>query len=252
MKQNAIILTSGLTGSSVLAGLIAQGGYWTGDSTHKKKGDYDTYENTRLIELNRSLFAAAGYTGNYMTEFNPELARKIAALYGSIDERPYREFVARCGEHQPWVWKDPRLWVTIGFWKNLLNVRECRFILLRRSLWQCWVSGLLRRQIRSYSDLKSYENAVLQMNRDFVRECGASALELGYDEMIAKPENAVRDLNQFLGSDLAVKHLESIYHKRLYAAPKVSTPDTIKALLIYGKNYAERTDAPVRRGSEAV
>ncbi len=53
MKRNVIILTSGLTGSSVLSGLISRGGFWTGD-THKKE-DYDTYENKRLIELNLSL-----------------------------------------------------------------------------------------------------------------------------------------------------------------------------------------------------
>src|ERR1035438_9442185 len=120
MKQNAIILTSGLTGSSVLTGLIARDGYWTGVSTHKNLGEYETYENTRLIELNRSLFAAAGYTGNYMIEFAPAVLREIESLYGKIDETPFRQFLADCNEHSPWVWKDPRLWLTIRFWKNLL------------------------------------------------------------------------------------------------------------------------------------
>src|SRR5215831_19107966 len=111
MKQHAIILTSGLTGSSVLTGFIGRSGYWTGHSTYKKIGAYDTFENTRLIELNQSLFAAAGYTGNYMTEFAPALLRRIEALYGAIDDAPYRQFLADCNNHAPSVWKDPRLWV---------------------------------------------------------------------------------------------------------------------------------------------
>ncbi len=242
MKQNAIILTSGLTGSSVLTGFIARDGYWTGVSTHTNLGEYDTYENTRLIELNRSLFAAAGYTGNYMTEFTPAVLRGIESLYGTIDETPFRQFLAECNEHSPWVWKDPRLWLTIRFWKNLLTPDQCRFILLSRSLWQCWISALLRRQIRNYADLTSYERSVLQTNRDFVREFGASALEIRYDELIAQPERVIPEINGFLGSELSVKHLQSIYHKPLYTAPKASLSNTAKALLIYGKNYSQRTE----------
>src|SRR5690242_9748399 len=60
-NSNVIILTSGLTGSSVLTGLIARAGYWTGSQTFKK--EYDTFENVELIRLNRDLFAAAGYSG---------------------------------------------------------------------------------------------------------------------------------------------------------------------------------------------
>lgn len=249
MKQNAIVLTSGLTGSSVLTGLIARGGYWTG-VTHKKVGEYDTYENTRLIELNRQLFTTVGYTGNYMTEFMPGLLEKMDALYGNIDDTPYRRFLAECNEHGPWVWKDPRLWVTIWFWRHLLDKGQCRFILLGRSLWQSWISALLRRQIRSYGDLKSYECTVLRMNREFIRKFGASALEMRYDDIIATPVDAIRDLNQFLGTGLTVEDLQAIYHRRLYSAPKASLRDTLKALLIYAKNYSHRTDAPRSKAAD--
>src|SRR5713226_606371 len=49
---------------------------------------------------------------------------------GTFDDSPYREFLAKCDEHRPWVWKDPRLWLTIYFWKSLLSLDQCRFILL--------------------------------------------------------------------------------------------------------------------------
>jgi len=250
MKQNSIILTSGLTGSSVLTGFISQAGYWTGRSTHKKIGEYDTYENSRLIELNQSLLAAAGYAGNYMTEFSPALLRTIENLYGAIDDTPYRQFVAECNEHQPWVWKDPRLWLTIRFWKHLLTPDQCRFILLSRSIWQCWMSALLRRQVRSYGDLNSYERNVLETNRAFVRDWGAASLEVRYDQMIADPPSVADDLNRFLGTELTVKDLQAIYTKPLYTAPKASLPDTVKALLIYAKNYSQRSDT--MRGKIAV
>jgi hypothetical protein len=44
-QRNVIILTAGLTGSSVVAGLLKNAGYWAGSKTVKKSG-YDTIEVT--------------------------------------------------------------------------------------------------------------------------------------------------------------------------------------------------------------
>ena len=123
MKPNVIILTSGLTGSSVLTGLISQAGYWTGDSTHKKK-DYDTFENEELIDLNLRIFQEADYKGNYLTQFSPETLARINSLSKTMDGSLYRAFVEKCSQHRPWVWKDPRLWMTIHFWKDILDLKD--------------------------------------------------------------------------------------------------------------------------------
>jgi hypothetical protein len=234
----------------VLTGLIARGGYWTGEATQIKE-DYNTYENTRLIQLNQALFAAAEYTGNYMTEFSPELVRRMSSIYGEIDDAPYRAFVEQCNEHSPWIWKDPRLWVTIHFWKKLLDLDQCRFLLLTRSLPQCWISGLLRRQIRTYRGSRRYEVSVQNSIRLFFRESGVQALELSYEELIANPEETIERLNRFLGAELTVADLKSIYRKPLYKAPKSSFINTVKALLIYAKNYSERVDRPSRQSAAA-
>src|SRR5690242_2078379 len=130
MKQSVIILTSGLSGSSVLTGLIARAGYWTGE-THKKR-DYDTFENKELIRLNRLLFERAAYTGNYLVEFSSEVIARIAKLSAPHGDA-YSSFIAECNQHRPWVWKDPRLWLTIRFWAEFLDLRDCNFILLTRS-----------------------------------------------------------------------------------------------------------------------
>ena len=115
-NPNVIILTSGISGSSVLTGLISRAGYWTGDITHKK--EYDTYENQELIDLDLRLFKQSGYTGNYAMEFSSAAIEQIRALNGTIDDHPFREFLQKCEAHQPWIWKDPRLWMTIRFWNT--------------------------------------------------------------------------------------------------------------------------------------
>src|SRR5215472_209946 len=80
VEPNVIILTSGLSGSSVLTALICRAGYWSGDRTHKKP-HYDTFENERLIELDCRIIAEAGYRGNYLLEFSPEAIAEIEASY---------------------------------------------------------------------------------------------------------------------------------------------------------------------------
>ncbi len=249
MRQGVIVLTSGLTGSSVLTGLIARAGYWTGFATHDKVGEYSTYENTRLIELNCSLFTAAGYTGNHLMEFCPDLLCQVDHLAGSIDVAPYREFLAQCDRHSPWIWKDPRLWCTIRFWSRLLDPRECRFILLKRSIFYSWVSVLKRGQIRGYRNLRSYETAILGANREFAAAAGAPAIEMCYEDLIFHPVESIGRLNRFLGTELSLADLESVYHKPLYRSPNGSAWDVARAILIYAANYSRRVERKLPRGT---
>jgi hypothetical protein len=239
-RPNVIILTSGITGSSVLSGFLARSGYWAGDTTQKK--EYDTFENSELVRLNIQIFKQAGYAGNYVKEFSTDAIARIASLQGATDNLPYREFLTKCGEHRPWVWKDPRLWLTIYFWKNLLDMRECRFILLTRDLVQAWVSGTLRRDIRSHSSLKEYETSIKNSILSFLRGNGVPYLHITYESLIAQPEQTIRDLNRHLEADLTVSDLEAVYQGSLYKRPRKSVVDCAKAVLIYLRNYSERVD----------
>jgi hypothetical protein len=244
-KHNVIILTSGLSGSSVLTGLVARGGYWTGNETFKK--EYDTYENIDLVKLNVNLLREAGYTGRYEMEFREDLLEQIAALRSRADDTPYRDFLAECSRHQPWVWKDPRLWLTIRYWNHLVDWDRCKVIVLTRSLVHCWVSTTLRRQIRSYGSLKHYEKSVEGSILRFLEENRIGYLHTTYEGLITRPEETINALNAHLGSSLAVDDLKSIYLGKLYEMPRSSPVDFIKAILIYVKNRSERWDLNERK-----
>lgn len=241
-KRNVIILTSGISGSSVLTGLISRAGYWTGDKTHKK--EYDTYENEALIKLNLRLFEAANYTGSYVDEFSQEAISGISVLNKTINGRPFREFVERCDGNRPWVWKDPRLWLTIRFWKSFLSLQDCQFILLTRDLAHCWVSSNLRRHIISYPALKRYELSIQRTLVGFLTENKLPYLHLTYENLIVRPEESIQRLNAYLETNLTVNDLAAIYHGPLYKTPRNSVIDYVKAALIYLKNYKERAHVP--------
>jgi hypothetical protein len=239
-NPNVIILTSGVSGSSVLTGLISRAGYWTGDLTHKK--EYDTYENQELIDLDLVLFKHAEYTGRYTMEFSSEAVARIAALRGTIDDRPFRDFLQKCDGRRPWIWKDPRLWVTIRFWHYLLSLDDCKFILMTRGFRSAWVSSILRRHIRSYGSAKRYEQAIKNSLTAFLDSTKKPYLHITYENLITHPESVIGELNAYLGSSLAVEDLKAIYHLPLYKIPRSSPLDFVKAVLIYLKNYSERFD----------
>jgi hypothetical protein len=244
MKENVIILTSGLSGSSVLTGLIAEAGYWPGDVTHKK--EYDTFENDDLIKLNEALIRQAGFKGSYMTEFRPEGIERIAAFSPATEGPSYAEFVRQCDAHAPWVWKDPRLWLTIRFWAQMLDLKRCKFVILTRNYLQCWISATLRRQIRSYPAFRSYEESVKQTLVDFCTEAGVSFIAMEYEDLILRPSRTLEDLNRHLQTNLTIADLERVYHQPLYKKPR-SFFDFLKATAIYLKNYRTRLDAPAAK-----
>jgi hypothetical protein len=239
--KNVIILTSGLSGSSVLTGLIARAGYWTGDAMFKKK-DYATFENADLIQKNLEIINQVGYKGSYLEEFAPEVINAISTLHTRTDLTAYRAFVEHCNEHQPWIWKDPRLWMTIRFWKNVLDLRQCQFILLTRRSLPIWISSVLRRQIMSFRFSRKYEGGIKQSITDFLQQNQLSYLHVEYDELILKPAETIEKLNRYLGTSLTVNDLKGVYHEPLYQAPGQSWTKLAKAVLIYLKNYSERLD----------
>lgn len=244
-KHNVIILTSGLSGSSVLTGLIARGGYWTGNETFKK--EYDTYENVDLVKLNVNLLREAAYTGRYEMEFRKDLLDRVGALKSSLSDTPYREFLTECDGHGPWIWKDPRLWLTIRYWSPLIDWERCKVVVLTRSLVHCWVSATLRRQIRSYSSLRRYEKSIEGSILSFLRENRIGYLHTTYEALIGRPEETIDSLNTYLESSLAIDDLKSIYWGKLYERPRSSPVDFLKAVLIYAKNRSERWDLNERK-----
>jgi len=236
--DNVIILTGGLTGSSALAGLLAAAGFWSGEGTFRKR-DYNTYENSELIRLNRQLMQRIGAGEEYTMRFLPEAIDRIAGLAGVEDPREYRALVAECDAHAPWLWKDPRLWLTIRFSRGLLDWSRIRVLLLRRDHMQAWVSCTQRRQIQTYEYARHYNESIQGSLREFLDANSIRYLPVLFEDLIVRPDREVARLASFLDVNVAMEHLSSTYDGVLYRRPK-SLRDTVEAGLIYLKNYRER------------
>ncbi|MCP4189069.1 MAG: hypothetical protein GY768_00420 [Planctomycetaceae bacterium] len=239
---NVVILTTGISGSSVLTGFLARAGYWTGfETVHKKTkyGSYQTHENAKLVELNKALFNAVNYTEDYTIEYSNEAVSKFKNAETLIELDKYQAFIEECDQQQPWVWKDPRLWLTLRFWLKLIRKDNLRVILLTRNPRQLWGSLLAKRQIVSLRTLLNYQSNVLSTSESLLEENSIPNTKICYEDLIVHPEPTIEKINLLLGTQLSVTDLKSVYSKDLYKQPR-SQFDYLKSMAIYLRNYSDR------------
>jgi hypothetical protein len=238
MKHDVIILTAGLTGSSVVAGLLKQAGYWVGEATAKKP-EYDTFENTALVALNDRLLQAVGHDERFDRVFRRGQIDDVGRAAARVDLAPYRQFIAECVRHEPWVWKDPRLWLTIRVWAPLLDRERLRIVVVSRQHSQAWISHILRRQIQTPGYCRDYMEGVRAALLEFIAEYKLPHIEIVYEDILFKPEQVIEKLGDFLETDIAMSDLQKFYRGPLYRR-KHGVGDFLRAIMIYLKNYPHR------------
>lgn len=237
-SRNVIILTTGLAGSSVLSGLLSRAGLWLGEETFSKQ-DYRTFENLELIRLNQRLFSEVGYDGHYEMVYRPEDVALIERRSAEIDSSPYEAFLQECARHSPWLWKDPRLWLTMSFWARYLDMDNTDFVVLTREPMQSWISSTIRRQIQTPSYCRRYIADIRNTILRFLEVQEKPCLELVYEDLLVSPEATIGRLNQYLGTTLTVDDLKAVYAGELGRRQR-GLPDMARAWMIYLYNYRHR------------
>ena len=238
--MNVIILTTGISGSSVITGFLAKSGLWTGDDTVFKDnitGKYETYENKKLVDLNDSLIKEAGAEFVGKARYDVNAREKFSSLYAEIDTAKYKKFIELCDTHTPWIWKDPRLFLTIGFWKNAIDLTNTKVVVLHRDSYELWKSQAIKRIIYSYSYLKSSEDKTRHELLDYLKSNNFSFISLEYDQFTRDPSVSINKLNKFIGTDLKKENWDEIYRPTSRFS---SYKRTVLAYLIYIKNYKTR------------
>ncbi len=238
MKKNIIVLTSGLSGSSVVTNLLCRAGYWSGDSTCKKS-DYNTHENSRLVELNEQLLQLLSYDQEYSITVKANKLAQAADLINHIDLTAFKTFIADCDKENPWIWKDPRLWVTMPFWIQLLPEDSFQVVFVDRSISQRWISELLRRNIQTINYCATYNAEIKRLIKQFVEKHQLSCCDVLFDELIESPESTLALINRSLDITLELTDLKAVYNKPLYEKAR-GLSSLLCSILIYLKNYRVR------------
>jgi len=238
-SSNVIVLTTGLSGSSVITGFIAKEEYWLGDKTIFKSnasGHYETYENKKLVELNNELIDTLNIELNDASWYDIDLFERIRKSSNEVDTKKFVEFINYCQQHGMWIWKDPRLWITMGFWGALLQGCDIKCIVVSRQPISLWVSLINKRQIVSYSKLKTSEKSSHDRIIHYLKDCDFPSITMNYDKLVEHPKTEIHRLNHFLKSNYTLKMFNDLYKGRI-GGKTFSKKSFFKAILIYIKNY---------------
>jgi hypothetical protein len=235
---NVIVLTSGISGSSLLTNVLSLAcGLWKAERSIKK-ADYDTHEDPALVAINERLLELGCYKGKYHRDFDEEGFGRISRIEDEAIAIECKELVRGYKAHSPWIWKDPRLWATIGYWHRFIGSENIKYIILDRDPMQRWISLNLRRQIQSYPSVRKYGDHVKSQIRSFLRENELSFFELSYDGLLQSPKDTLLALSRFTGCEVELAHLEVVCDKHLLKKRR-GINDFIVALSIYLWNFRE-------------
>ncbi|MFP3982479.1 MAG: hypothetical protein ACLFV2_02150 [Desulfurivibrionaceae bacterium] len=237
--KNVIIMTTGSSGSSVLAGTIALKGYWLGEKTKKLK--FDTYENAELVDLNKEILLLSGFNHHDCNDIPPPSVTDIKRLLDKIDISKYQAFIAKCDTHGPWLWKDPRLSYTIHFWGKILNLNKVNFIFIERDAKQSYTGLILKRKVpMSFMQHGLMNNNYNQSCLQFYRNNALPYLHINFQDLITFPDHYLKRIGKFLDIDLNLSDLQKIYNGDLYKK-RFSTLNYYQARLFYlGYRYWRR------------
>lgn len=136
--RNILIVGGPRSGTSLTATIFTRCGYHVGTIADARQRDGDRnnplgyFEADDVVAHNVALLQAAGYSHHNTWLFTPIPAATVAAIAAFPPREPDRELIAAYDLHAPWVWKDPRLCFTLGYWWRMLPNDATGVVLVRR------------------------------------------------------------------------------------------------------------------------
>jgi len=156
-----------------------------------------------------------------------------------IDHDQLEKFVSKCNNNKPWLWKDPRLWITIRLWARFLDLNEIVFIVLTRDIMQGWISTTIRRQIQTIDHARKYNENVRNSITEFLKENKAMYYDLQYEDLLINSDRVISELNQLAGTSLSLQDFRSVF-RGVLGKKQHGLKSASLAYAIYLKNYRSR------------
>ncbi|MEM7432257.1 MAG: hypothetical protein AAF351_10060 [Pseudomonadota bacterium] len=169
------------------------------------------FEARGLVESNAALFKRVGYDHHNTWKFDPITEEQAAAISDlepvDTDVSLLKEF----NDNSPWVWKDPRLCYTLGYWWQLVDQNTTCVLLLRRSDEEIFNSfqriGLREGseddrvdvEQRSWSHINSAKRAIQDFN---IPHC-----EIDYSKFREDPHQVIEQIRSTIGLSLTLEDL---------------------------------------------
>lgn len=219
MPRNVIIAGPPRSGTSLTSDIFARQSYFTGKPV-MEGDDYNPfgyYEAEDVIEANVGVFQAAGFPHHNTWKFEAITEAQTDTLHQLPPRESDRELLRRWNEHSPWMWKDPRFSITLGYWARLVDWESTGVILTVRDPEDVYWSW--RRKGWCGAGREAHDAAVDRIRqhagtaRETVERLGLPHIVIEYSEYRTCPGEVAARISEFTGLDLGIDDLN--FHTQL-------------------------------------
>jgi hypothetical protein len=149
--------------------------------------------------------------------FAPIADSQIAAISRLPVRECDRSLVVTCNEHAPWMWKDPRLCMTLSYWAKVIDWTHASVVLTQRNSEDVYWSfrrkgwcpaGNVQRE-KTIARIEKHASMALEI----VNEFNLPHICIEYDEYHQHPEIVARRINEFADLELTTDDLN--FHSEL-------------------------------------
>lgn len=222
MPKNVVIVGMARSGTSFTASIFAKLGYFVAIDPESELEGGNKYnpggywESSRLVQNNTEVLKAVNFNcHNTWTsdEINDGQADQIATLQ---HEYSHKEFLRQYNAHQPWMWKDPRLCYTLGYWWPLMDRETTGILLLTREPEEIYRSFLrIKWQKGIFNDKEAFIRRIndhIKFAKWCISKKDIPHIEIDYSDYATQPDETARKLSEFF--DIRIQGHKLGYEKK--------------------------------------
>ena len=213
MKRNAIIVGMPRSGTSMTASIFARKGYFVAAKGTEELRSGDEYnpsgywEAQSLIDCNAQVFNAVGFEHDNTWLYSEISNQQSLNILDLKPVEAHRTLVDDFEQHHPWLWKDPRLCYTLGYWWPLLNPETTGVLLLKRDAKDIYQSFLrLKWRTGSKTDKSDTFKRVddhIKAAEHAIRALNIPHIVVHYSEFSDDPLMTAQKISRFFGVELS-------------------------------------------------
>ena len=205
------------SGTSLTAAVFNRHGLFTGhiEGTNTRDGDslnpFGYFEATDVVERNVDVLRGAGFPA-HNTWSHEEIQASAVDRLVTLEPLPgHRAFLESYNEHSPWLWKDPRLCYTLGYWWKLMDPATTAVVVIHRDPMQIYRSFLRMGWCKSGAVAREGVlrriDAHMRAAAEAVRSLQIPALEIHYRDYQDDPEGLAQRMGDHCGLVLRTEDL---------------------------------------------
>ncbi len=205
------------SGTSMTASIFSRNNYFVADDTENELRSGDEYnpsgywEAKPLILSNTEIFSEANFYHDNTWLFDAITNEQAEAITKLPQSSKHQQLVENFNNHSPWMWKDPRLCYTLGYWWPLLNAETTKVLLLKRDDNEIYQSFLRLKWCtstqQSKKDVIKRINSHILAAEKALKKYNIPYIEINYSDYKNKSDETAKKLSAFFNINITSKDL---------------------------------------------